>query len=570
MADVLILYPPFTQPTIVYPGHYVVGNALSTGGYSTDVVDANVRFFEYLEGLIADPKRTPAGTLLRLEMERIQGLQRVLSDRKSFQGLAEGFFNRSRSRQTYYDHPTYSSMTKALNEALWLFGRVCGYKNLHIDNFETDANLDEVDNFLVFLNSLSRSPLAEYYHQMIDSLDFEPEGVVCVSAAFRTQLIPALLLGKLVREHRPDQLMILGGAAVTCLRSEKELFPQFFDQFDVVCFGQNLEPLLRFVQKWFAGTVVQGPASRDYVLCSSRTRTSVAERRSFRSEGSWINSLAHYITRNITGTKFCDPAPVIPLPAARGCYWNKCTFCFEYGNDSRGLVSSAGDVVQAMEDCLSTGYFRFFIGEGAVPPQLAHELGDLIRKKALPVEWYGFFRLEKNMTSEVVDAMSGAGGARLALFGLESGSQKIQNDMKKGVLIDRASAILRQSAAAGLWNHVLLMYGYPTETRADADETYEYLQRHKESIHSVASAVFTLDKASKLYMDGSAAAYGYQLSDRNRAGIDYFVRTQRRTEHDPYEYRARTLRYGYENLRMKRISSLMHGHELWFHRAMTN
>ncbi|KSV67436.1 hypothetical protein N185_30600 [Sinorhizobium sp. GW3] len=222
-----------------------------------------------------------------------------------------------------------------------------------------------------------------------------------------------------------------------------------------------------------------------------------------------------------------------------------------------------------MEDCLSAGYFRFFIGEGAVPPQLAREVGDLIRKKSLPVEWYGFFRLEKNMTSEVVDAMSGAGGARLALFGLESGSQKIQNDMKKGVLIDRASAILRQSADAGLWNHVLLMYGYPTETRADADETYEYLQRHKGSIHSVASAVFTLDKASKLYIDGSAAAYGYQLSDRNRTGIDYFVRTQQRTEHDPYEYRAKTLRYGYENLRMKRISSLMHGHELWFHRAIT-
>jgi radical SAM superfamily enzyme YgiQ (UPF0313 family) len=44
---------------------------------------------------------------------------------------------------------------------------------------------------------------------------------------------------------------------------------------------------------------------------------------------------------------------------------------------------------------------------------------------------------------------------------------------------------LREAAKVGIWNHVMAFYGFPGETREEAEETRQFLLDNKENINSV-------------------------------------------------------------------------------------
>jgi radical SAM superfamily enzyme YgiQ (UPF0313 family) len=227
-------------------------------------------------------------------------------------------------------------------------------------------------------------------------------------------------------------------------------------------------------------------------------------------------------------------------------------------------MATVEEVCEAIELGMAYGFRHFFIGEGAVPPWMAKGIGERLHARGLSAQWLGFFRLEKNMTPEVVEAMAG-GGCRMAIYGLESAVQHLQNDMKKGVLVNKATELLRVSAAAGVWNHVLLMFGYPTETEADAQETVAYVERYQDRIHSLAASTFTLDKSSELYLREGALPPTVELDERNRRGMELFVRHRRTNAYDVEYYRAKVLQSARDNLAMQRVPGLLLGHELMFH-----
>ena len=59
-------------------------------------------------------------------------------------------------------------------------------------------------------------------------------------------------------------------------------------------------------------------------------------------------------------------------------------------------------------------------------------------------------------------------------YGVESGSQKIINDMKKNFTIDTAKAVLEATCKAGIKIHLQFIVGYPTENEQDFKETLKF------------------------------------------------------------------------------------------------
>ncbi|MCH7622536.1 MAG: radical SAM protein, partial [Nitrospinae bacterium] len=59
--------------------------------------------------------------------------------------------------------------------------------------------------------------------------------------------------------------------------------------------------------------------------------------------------------------------------------------------------------------------------------------------------------------------------------------------------------VLQKSSDAGIWNHSFLFYGFPTETRAEAQETTDFLMDNLDSIHSFGPGVFLLNRDSSCY-----------------------------------------------------------------------
>jgi hypothetical protein len=80
-------------------------------------------------------------------------------------------------------------------------------------------------------------------------------------------------------------------------------------------------------------------------------------------------------------------------------------------------------------------------------------------------------------------------GFRFFYFGLESGCNRILNLMKKGITKETAAEVCRNVYDAGIWNHLYTFFGFPTESRAEAQETIDFLLSNKNIIRS-----FNIDK----------------------------------------------------------------------------
>jgi hypothetical protein len=144
----------------------------------------------------------------------------------------------------------------------------------------------------------------------------------------------------------------------------------------------------------------------------------------------------------------------------------------------------------------NTHYFEFV--DDAIPPQKLRSLsGDLISRD-VDVRWASFVRLESQFTAELLTQMHTA-GCRILYFGLESANARILTLMDKGTEIGTARRILSDSHEAGIWNHVYVFFGFPTETREEAEETVQFVIANNKTINSVGFGYFVLCEGSKIF-----------------------------------------------------------------------
>jgi hypothetical protein len=87
-------------------------------------------------------------------------------------------------------------------------------------------------------------------------------------------------------------------------------------------------------------------------------------------------------------------------------------------------------------------------------------------------------------------------GFRLLYWGLESGCNRVLDHMEKGTTKETAAEVCRNAYDAGIWNHLYVFFGFPTESRSEAQETIDFLLSNKKIIQSFSIANFTLSKGS--------------------------------------------------------------------------
>ena len=85
-------------------------------------------------------------------------------------------------------------------------------------------------------------------------------------------------------------------------------------------------------------------------------------------------------------------------------------------------------------------------------------------------------------------------GCRFIYYGVESGSQKVLNSMRKGVVADTITKVLKATSDNGIWSHAYLLFGYPTETKEDLLETIDMVIDNNDSIDSYIIHPFILIK----------------------------------------------------------------------------
>ena len=184
------------------------------------------------------------------------------------------------------------------------------------------------------------------------------------------------------------------------------------------------------------------------------------------------------------------PTGRLPLPTAyisttRGCPYN-CTYCYHPFQNKKVRTHSALRVVEEIS-ILKRKYkvrgILFADDLFMVDKKRIHEICDLIEKKKLNIKWIASSRVN-TLDEDVLRHMKYAGCISLC-FGIESGSQKILNNIKKNATVGQAKDAIRLVKKSGIEPVCSYMIGNVGETRETVFETVSFIIKNMLEITSL-------------------------------------------------------------------------------------
>jgi radical SAM superfamily enzyme YgiQ (UPF0313 family) len=194
--------------------------------------------------------------------------------------------------------------------------------------------------------------------------------------------------------------------------------------------------------------------------------------------------------------KYFVPTRVLPYLATRGCYWGRCEFCDHGEGYTAGYRTKKIDQIIAevrdLRDKYHTTHFHFT--DESYPPALFRKLTRKLVEQELGIAWTTHMRFEKSLLEDDVWKDANASGCKYLHFGYESGNERVLKLMDKATTTEIIRRSLEFSANAGVWNHVMGFFGFPGETRNDALDSIQFLERNRDLVHSIGFGTFDLSR----------------------------------------------------------------------------
>ncbi len=331
--------------------------------------------------------------------------------------------------------------------------------------------------------------------------------IIGVTCPFPGTLVAAFKIARYVRRHHPGIRLVLGGGFVsTELRQMTTRSPyRYFDEF---LLDEGYLPMERILSGLPADAPLPEPppfVEPDYDGIDWSEYFDVVETENpmhrLWSVGRWVK-----------------------LVMARGCYWHRCAFCDVNLDYIRCFkMPAAADIVAAMahfahapvSPCRS-----FHFVDEAMPPALIRAVAKEILRRKLKVEWWGNVRFDRSFTPELAKLMAKAGCIAVT-GGLECADDRLLKLMNKGITLKSARSALKAFRAAGIMVHAYLMYGFPTETEAEAKGALKFVRElyREDLIQSAFWHRFALTVHSPIARD--CGRFGIQLLPERRRGARF-------------------------------------------------
>ncbi|MFH1413987.1 MAG: radical SAM protein [Candidatus Omnitrophota bacterium] len=197
---------------------------------------------------------------------------------------------------------------------------------------------------------------------------------------------------------------------------------------------------------------------------------------------------AHY--GGLKGTSVCT---------SRGCPYG-CTYCLwpntMYGKKFR--ARSPENVVEELQQ-LEEKYDvkEIYFDDDTINFNKARliKICQLIRERGIKLKWFCQARVDK-VDEELLKEMKAAGCYNI-FFGVESGSQRIIDKIKKGIKLEDAQRAFALCRKLGIKTQAFFLLGIPGETQAEMKQTVEFAKSLKPS--SAQFAIVVPHPGTKLY-----------------------------------------------------------------------
>ena len=404
--------------------------------------------------------------------------------------------NIMRTPERFFNFNDYKQADMIIKSALKLVSDAYSPSVLTLSTFESGTRAEEsTQRAADFARNSDCNPFIDLYENiLLPSESWENYNLVGISIVGISQILPGLTLARLLKEKYPHLHITLGGPIFSVNTKQLMGHPEFFQEFchSIITF-EGEEPLNRLLTALKNGSTLKSVPN--LLFCEDGKVESNEERVELRFE-----ELPAPIFDGLPMDLYLSPYPIIPVLQSRGCYWGKCTFCthsFIYGHRyGKQRTEQMVDELESLAKKYKTKYFTF--SDEAVSPHSLNDVSEEIIKRGVDIKSIALLKFEKVMDQELFKKMKQAGFIFL-MYGLESANDRILSLIDKGTDQKTEREVLDKSHKAGIWNHSFMFFGFPTETRDEAQDTITFLEKNLHSIHSFGPGVFLLNRDSSCY-----------------------------------------------------------------------
>ncbi len=524
-----LIFPPQWYPSQPYLALPTLTAYLEAQGHEVDQFDFNVECYDrflssnYLKRCVdkihtrlTKPVKTPEDQevepIHRQILDDTQYLETVLSDISDAKQVL-------RDEERFFRFSEYKNAYTTLKVAMQLISYTHYPSRIDLESFFMQGTPEEsLQGILAATQDSMRNPFFDLYQtDLIPEVNWAGYGLVGLSIIHVGQVIPGLTLARLLKKRYPHLHIVIGGSVFArhqdILDDKKTLFEEMFHS--IILF-EGEHPLDQLVQRLKEGGSLDTVPNLIYLNDGKIMRNEKAKSLPY-------DRLVCPNFDDLPLKKYLMPYPVLPYMASRGCYWGKCTFCthsFIYDSHYRKENEErVADELDYLGKRYKTKYFTF--SDEAISPNAFDRMSRAILSKGVEMRALGMLKFESDSveTTRLFENMYRAGFLML-FFGLESANNRVLSIIDKGCDQVMEKRVLENSSRAGIWNHLYLFFGFPTEERHEAQETIDFTVQHGETgdgtIHSVGQSIFTLEKDSAIFHNPERFQVDRILRDPNR------------------------------------------------------
>ncbi|MBI5724684.1 MAG: radical SAM protein [Planctomycetes bacterium] len=273
-------------------------------------------------------------------------------------------------------------------------------------------------------------------------------------------LLPfAILAGRELKKRYPDRKIVLGGVGPTGV---EDLILRRFGWIDVICRGEGEVTAVELLKAFRAGgdlSTVKGISFRSGgAIVHNGDQTRIAD----------VESLGFPAWEKVDLKQYAGYG----MMTSRGCPY-QCTFCSVAPVwNNKSTSRSAKDIVAEMAELNRRAGVRLFLFQDEFFVSGKRHVMDFCRelvRSKLSVDWKAFGRVNL-MDKEMMRAMAECGCLEIR-FGIESASDKILKEIRKGFTAKKSLEIVPQAVEIFPRVDTFFVWGFPFETMDDFNQS---------------------------------------------------------------------------------------------------
>lgn len=305
---------------------------------------------------------------------------------------------------------------------------------------------------------------------------------------YGTSIYAGIYIAKRIRELAPDMCILAGGPETI---TNPEIFQEGhegYNLFNYIFVGESEDNLINLLEN------LPEELPMNEVIGTIKSRLELEN-----------YPYADYSDYDIRNYKEHG----VNIETSRGCI-AKCSFCAETHFWKYRSMDPVR-VVNELEHYVNTYKVRrFWFVDSLVNGHLKsfEQLIELLLEKKLNIKWHSMARCDGRMDYIFIRKAVAAGCTALA-FGVESGSQKVLDDMRKKIKVWEIEANLRDMRKTGAFNHCTWMLGFPSEEAVDNFHNMQTLFNVRKWVGSI-SLGYTTGIARHSDIDVNYKLYGIQ------------------------------------------------------------